>query len=156
MASGMLFTPQCRPSPQLRDSERGQAGVTCGAAGLRCLSLPLIAGSSSALALLMLGSAEGKFSERIFPSNYFLYLPSPHFCHLMSVVLIPESRRGEAVSLWVSWVLCAGQTITPELARSKACFGVALCVKKAVVSDKSNNAGLLPHDGSARWVLELV
>lgn len=62
-------------------------------AGLRCLWLALIAVSSSALGLVALGFAEGKFSERISPSNYFLYLPFPHFCHLMNVALIAESRR---------------------------------------------------------------
>lgn len=57
-------------------------------AGLRGLQLALTAGSSSTLGLAVLGLAEVKFSERISPSNCFLYPTFPHFSDLINVVLI--------------------------------------------------------------------
>lgn len=99
-------------------------------AGFRCLWLPLIAVSSSALGLVTWGFAEGKFSERIFLLNYFLYLSFPHFCDLMNVFLIPESGRREAVG----FLLLGDKLVTLELVQSNSCFTlgewdvVLLCV----------------------------
>lgn len=89
-------------------------------AGLRCLWLPLIAVSSSALGLVTLDFAEGEFSERTFPSNYFLYLPFLCFCDLMSLVLIPESRRGEAGRFLLLGMLYGGQIVILGLVQDKS------------------------------------
>lgn len=92
-------------------------------AGLRCLWLALTAVSSSARGLVALGFAEGKFWED-FPLKLLFIFTFPHFCDLMNVVLIPESRRGEAVSFLLLGVLYGGQIVTPQLAQSKSCFAL--------------------------------
>lgn len=59
------------------------------------------------------GFAEDKFSKKIFPSDYFLYLPLLHFSDLTRVFFIPEMRSSK---------LLVGGAVWGTNGLSKPCF----------------------------------